>query len=92
MTPGYHARLAETADNTRAILHIRISTRPCAPVLTAITACAGIDRCYSVSGEQMDAIALASVRTAEELSLLIDRLSGLDHVASVASTIILAEY
>jgi Lrp/AsnC family leucine-responsive transcriptional regulator len=89
---GYTVRLAERPKPpvTRALLSLRIRTRPCASVLDRFRNWPEILACYSLAGP-VDAMLLVETDSAQELSRLVDRLSAVPGVGEIETAPILAE-
>jgi Lrp/AsnC family leucine-responsive transcriptional regulator len=89
---GYATLVApDTIGRVSAFVTLSIGVRPCARVIDQLRDWPEIERIFSVAGER-DAILLVSAGSTQALSALADRLSGLDGVAAVATTMILAEH
>lgn len=88
---GYTVRLAERprAPTTRAILSLRIRTRPCAAVLDRFRHWPEVVACYSLAG-QVDAMLIVETEDAPALSRLVDRLSAVPGVGEIETAPILA--
>ena len=89
---GYTVRLAEQpkARVIRAMLSLRIRTRPCAVVLDRFRTWPEIVACYSLAGP-VDAMLLVETPDAPGLSRLVDRLSAVPGVGEIETATILAE-
>lgn len=89
---GYTVRLAERPrpPAMRALLSLRIETRPCATVLDRVRNWPEILACYSLAGP-VDAVLVAETEDALSLSRLVDRLSIVPGIGSVETAPILAE-
>lgn len=89
---GYTVRLAERpkAPTTRAMLSLRIRTRPCATVLDRFSAWPEIVASYSLAGP-VDAMLIVEVDGPLALSQLVDRLSAVPGVGEIETAPILAE-
>jgi Lrp/AsnC family leucine-responsive transcriptional regulator len=89
---GYTVRLAERLKPpvTRALLSLRIRTRPCASVLERFRNWPEVMACYSLAGP-VDAMLLVETDSAQELSRLVDRLSAVPGVGEIETAPILAE-
>ena len=89
---GYTVRLADRpkAPVTRAILSLRIRTRPCAAVLDRFRNWPEIVACYSLAGP-VDAMLIVETDGAPALSQLVDRLSAVSGVGEIETAPILAE-
>lgn len=89
---GYTVRLAERPKLpvTRALLSLRIRTRPCASVLDRFRNWSEVMACYSLAGP-VDAMLLVETDSAQELSRLVDRLSAVPGVGEIETAPILAE-
>ena len=90
---GYRAVLGERrgasgGDSLKALLSITFSQRPCSPVVEKFRHWPEITNYYSVTGPQ-DAYMVVTVSNAQDLSTLVDRLSAIDGVASVRSSVVL---
>ena len=90
---GYQAivREAEEDDGLSAVLSITFSQRPCSPVVEKFRHWPEIAHYYSVTGPQ-DAYVVVKVKTAQDLSQLVDRLSALAGVGSVRSAVVLKDF
>lgn len=89
---GYTVRLADRPKPSalRALLSLRIDTRPCAIVLDRVRNWPEILACYSLAGP-VDAVLVAETEDALSLSRLVDRLSIVPGVGAVETAPILAE-
>ena len=89
---GYSVRLADRpkAPAIRAMLSLRIRTRPCATVLDRFRSWPEIVACYSLAGP-VDAMLLVETEDAAALSGLVDRLSAVPGVGEIETAPILAE-
>lgn len=89
---GYTVRLAERPKPpvTRAMLSLRIRTRPCATVLDRFRNWPEVVACYSLAGP-VDAMLIVETDDAAALSQLVDRLSAVPGVGEIATALILAE-
>ena len=90
---GYRAVIAERrnaseGDSLSAVLSISFSQRPCAPVVEKFRHWPEITNYYSVTGP-LDAYMVVRVNNAQDLSRLVDRLSGIPGVGSVRSAVVL---
>ncbi len=88
---GYRAVLGARSDlqeGLGAILTLTFSQRPCSPVVRTFRHWPEITHYYSVTGSQ-DGFMVVRVADAQDLSRLVDRLSGIEGVASVSSAVIL---
>jgi DNA-binding Lrp family transcriptional regulator len=88
---GYTVRLADRqkAPVTRALLSLRIRTRPCANVLDRFRNWPEILACYSLAGP-VDAMLVVETEDAPALSALVDRLSAVPGVGEIETAPILA--
>lgn len=89
---GYTVRLADRlkAPATRAMLSLRILTRPCSAVLDRFRNWPEIVACYSLAGP-VDAMLIVETQDAPSLSLLVDRLSAVPGVGEIETAPILAQ-
>lgn len=91
---GYRAvlsdRHAARDDALGAVLSVTFSQRPCSPVVEKFRHWPEITHYYSVTGAP-DAYVIVRVGDAQDLSRLVDRLSGLEGVGSVRSAVVLKE-
>jgi len=89
---GYTVRLAPLPKPpvTRALLSLRIRTRPCATVLDRLRNWPEIKACYSLAGP-VDAMLVVETDSAGALSQLVDRLSAVAGVGEIATAPILSE-
>ena len=88
---GYTAVLGQArAPAVRAILLVKIDTRPCAAVLRRFAGWPEIAACWSVAGPTLDAVILAETGSNEELGALRARLAEVPGVAEVTTAPILA--
>ena len=89
---GYGVKLADRpkAPVTRAMLSLRIRTRPCATVLDRFRHWPEIVACYSLAGP-VDAMLIVETVDALALSQLVDRLSTVPGVGEIETAPILAE-
>jgi Lrp/AsnC family transcriptional regulator, leucine-responsive regulatory protein len=89
---GYTVRIAERpqAPATRAILSLKIRTRPCAVVLDRFRNWPEVVACYSLAGP-VDAMLIVETKDAPALSQFVDRLSAVPGVGEVETAPILAE-
>jgi Lrp/AsnC family transcriptional regulator, leucine-responsive regulatory protein len=87
---GYRAVVGERQDddNLSAVLSITFSQRPCSPVVDKFRNWPEITNYYSVTGP-LDAYMVVSVKNAQDLSRLVDRLSAISGVGSVRSAVVL---
>lgn len=89
---GYRAVLGDRFDagdeGLGAVLSLTFSQRPCAPVVGTFRHWPEITHYYSVTGPQ-DGYMVVRVKDAQDLSRLVDRLSGIAGVASVSSAVVL---
>ena len=89
---GYRAVLGTRLDTVEeglgAILSVTFSQRPCTPVVRTFRHWPEITHYYSVTGSQ-DGYMVVRAADAQDLSRLVDRLSGVAGVASVSSAVIL---
>lgn len=88
---GYAVRLADRQKTpmTRALLSLRIRTRPCATVLDRFRHWPEIVACYSLAGP-VDAMLIVETEHAPALSSLVDRLSAVPGVGEIETAPILA--
>ena len=88
---GYTVRLADRQKTpvTRALLSLRIRTRPCATVLDRFRNWPEILACYSLAGP-VDAMLVVETEDAPALSALVDRLSAVHGVGEIETAPILA--
>ncbi|MDU0341659.1 Lrp/AsnC family transcriptional regulator [Bosea rubneri] len=88
---GYTVRLADRQKTpmTRAMLSLRIRTRPCATVLDRFRNWPEILACYSLAGP-VDAMLVVETEDAPALSALVDRLSAVPGVGEIETAPILA--
>ena len=88
---GYTVRLADRQKTpvTRALLSLRIRTRPCATVLDRFRNWPEILACYSLAGP-VDAMLVVETEDAPALSGLVDRLSAVPGVGEIETAPILA--
>ncbi|KUL96036.1 hypothetical protein DK26_08415 [Bosea sp. WAO] len=88
---GYTVRLADRqkAPTTRAMLSLRIRTRPCATVLDRFRNWPEILACYSLAGP-VDAMLIVETEGPQALSQLVDRLSAVPGVGEIETAPILA--
>ena len=88
---GYTVRLADRQKTpaTRAMLSLRIRTRPCATVLDRSRNWPEILACYSLAGP-VDAMLVVETEDAPALSALVDRLSAVPGVGEIETAPILA--
>ncbi|WP_269714701.1 Lrp/AsnC family transcriptional regulator [Caulobacter sp. NIBR2454] len=92
---GYRAVIGSQRDprdeeGLGAVLTLTFSQRPCAPVVQKFRHWPEITNYYSVTGP-LDAYVVVRVNTAQDLSQFVDRLSAVEGVASVRSSVILKE-
>ncbi|MFC5419757.1 Lrp/AsnC family transcriptional regulator [Bosea eneae] len=89
---GYTVRIADRpkAPTTRALLWLRIRTRPCAAVLDRFRTWPEVVACYSLAGP-VDAMLIVETGDAPALSRLVDRLSDVPGVGEIETAPILAE-
>lgn len=89
---GYTVRLAERPQPAviRAMLSLRIRTRPCATVLDRFRTWPEIVACYSLAGP-VDAVLIVETPDATGLSRLVDRLSAVPGVGEIETATILGE-
>ncbi len=89
---GYTVRIADRpkAPTTRAMLSLRIRTRPCAAVLDRFRNWPEVVACYSLAGP-VDAMLIVEAEDAPALSRLVDRLSAVPGVGGIETAPILAE-
>lgn len=88
---GYTVRRADRQKTpvTRAMLSLRIRTRPCATVLDRFRNWPEILACYSLAGP-VDAMLVVETEDAPALSALVDRLSAVPGVGEIETAPILA--
>lgn len=88
---GYTVRLADRqrAPVTRAMLSLRIRTRPCGAVLDRFRHWPEVVACYSLAGP-IDAMLVVETEDAPALSSLVDRLSAVPGVGEIETAPILA--
>lgn len=88
---GYTALLGGAhTPAVRAILLLRIETRPCAAVLKRFAGWPEIAACWSVAGPALDAVVLAETDSNEALGELRARLAEIPGIAQVTTAPILA--
>lgn len=74
-----------------ALVSVRISKRPCAPVLARLQALPEVEKLFSVAGPT-DAVILVRVSDTQALSALVDRISAIEHISDVTAAVVLDEY
>jgi Lrp/AsnC family leucine-responsive transcriptional regulator len=87
---GYRAVMGERSDgdSLSAILSVTFSQRPCSPVVEKFRDWPEIAHYYSVTGP-LDAYVVVRVKSAQDLSRLVDRMSAIPGVGSVRSAVVL---
>ena len=89
---GYATIVApETTGRVSAFVTLSIGVRPCALVIHRLRDWPQVERIFSVAGDR-DAILLVSADSPQALSAFADRLSAIDGVTAVETTMILAEH
>ncbi|ONF96863.1 Lrp/AsnC family transcriptional regulator [Sphingomonas jeddahensis] len=89
---GYATLVApDTIGRVSAFVTLSIGVRPCARVIDQLRGWPQIERIFSIAGDR-DAVLLVSADSPQALSGLADRLSGLDGVTAVETTVILSEH
>jgi Lrp/AsnC family leucine-responsive transcriptional regulator len=89
---GYTAVIGERPDDDSlsAVLSVTFSQKPCHPVVQKFREWPEITHYYSVTGP-LDAYMVVRVKNAQDLSRLVDRLSGIEGVGQVRSSVVLKE-
>lgn len=86
---GYRTILANPESKTvEALIFMTVTVRPCDTALKWLSTLHGIEQVYSLSGD-LDAVARACVGTAEELSILNDKIKSNDLIEISTSHVIL---
>lgn len=89
MICGYRVQVAEAQDDLiRAILFVKISVRPCDPVLNWMASLEGVQEVLSLSGE-LDALVRCTVPDVAALTALNDRVGASEYIASSSSSVVL---
>lgn len=87
---GYQASISEThTELVRAMLFVRIASRPCSPALTWLASLEGVHEVFSLAGD-IDAILKCAVPSPQALAALNDRIGSSDLILSSQAQIILS--
>jgi len=86
---GYHTVLANPEIKmVEALIFMTVAARPCDTALKWLLTLNGIEQVYSMSGD-LDAVARVRVGTAEELSILNDKIKSNELIEMSTSHVIL---
>ncbi len=89
---GYRVVLNEHAGlDVRALVFVKFSTKPCAPIVSRLLKIDGVTEIYSLAGS-WDAIVKVACRSAEALSTLNDEIAADASVCETTSQLILSEH
>jgi len=88
---GYHAVIRKQIGLVRALMFVEISRRPCDEALQWLLSLEGVTSLVSLAGE-VDAVVSVTVPSAEDLSVLNDRVAASPFISEARSHVILREY
>ena len=89
---GYRVVLNEhDSFEVNALVFVKFSTKPCAPILSRLSKIEGVREIYSLAGS-WDAIVKVACRSADALSTVNDEIAGDVSVSETTSQLILSEH
>ena len=88
---GYHTVIRKQVGLVRALMFVEISRRPCDEALQWLLSLEGVTSLVSLAGE-VDAVVSVTVPSAEDLSVLNDRVAASPFISEARSHVILREY
>lgn len=91
LVQGYHAATNDAAGLVRAVLFIRIAEGPCDKALNWLASLDGVTSVISLAGE-LDALVLATLPSAADLSAMNDRITASALIAASKSQVVLRRY